>query len=132
MNWGWSGMDDGWYYGNSLVPAGTGYKFNKQIGVLYGIVPPTVQAVAQIYNNQNFKIYPNPSTGKFTVESSASSGSWSVMVFNVLGERVYTSQLSTMNSQLSIDLSSQPKGVYVYKIITESNQQTSTGKLVIE
>jgi PKD repeat protein len=38
MNWGWSGVDDGWYALNNLSPGGS-YNFSQNIEALTGIMP---------------------------------------------------------------------------------------------
>ncbi len=77
-------------------------------------------------------VYPNPSKGIFTFGmKNKEAGIKNIEVFNVLGEQVY-SQLSTFNSQLSIDLSSNPSGVYFYRILNETGNLIGEGKLIIQ
>ena len=47
MNWGWSGMDDGWYSLDNLNPAGFDFIQNQE--ALIGIMPPAVTAAPQAY-----------------------------------------------------------------------------------
>jgi hypothetical protein len=75
-------------------------------------------------------VYPNPSNGKFNVQLSETSSQLSVEVYNVLGEKVL-SQLSTVNYPLSIDLSSQPTGIYLYRVTNKDGAPIASGKLVI-
>ncbi|MGP8217153.1 MAG: T9SS type A sorting domain-containing protein [Bacteroidia bacterium] len=79
-------------------------------------------------------LYPNPSTGKFTVQSSDISGQLSVDVYNVLGEKVYSSIANrhqpTANSQMEIDLENQPDGFYLVQI-TDQKGETTFKKLLI-
>ncbi len=77
------------------------------------------------------KVYPNPSDGVFTFQSSVVSGQSSVEVYNILGEKIY-SQLSTLNSPFSINLSNQPNGIYLYRVITETGNLIGEGKMVIQ
>jgi hypothetical protein len=79
----------------------------------------------------NTVVYPNPSTGQFTFQTTnVELGTMNVEIYNVLGEQVY-SQLSNLNAQLSIDLSSKPDGVYLYKIVTEDGTMLASGRLII-
>jgi hypothetical protein len=72
-------------------------------------------------------LYPNPSTGKFTVEAEGE-----IVFYNILGAEVYRQKLNDRTrSQHQFDLSSFGKGVYVYKVISEKNTSAS-GRLVIE
>jgi len=78
-------------------------------------------------------IYPNPSNGVFQLEirNYELGVTNTVEIYNVLGEQVY-SQFLIPNSQFLINLSSQPDGVYLYRVITETGNMIGQGKLVIE
>jgi len=128
MNWGWGGYDDGYYYVNSLTPSPLDFTYN--IGVLYGIQPPDGLGVAKISPITSFKVYPNPGNGIFNVELESLSGNPQITVYNVLGQQVYSSKLTSV--QTSINLSNQAKGVYLYKVLDENGVSISTGRLVIE
>jgi uncharacterized repeat protein (TIGR03803 family) len=70
-------------------------------------------------------VYPNPSTGIFTLNSKITSGEISVR--NTVGEIVL---LSTINQQSSaIDLSNQPNGIYFVNVKTE--KESFTQKMII-
>lgn len=81
--------------------------------------------------NEMVKVYPNPSKGVFTLQSSEVSGQSSVEVYNVLGEKVY-SQSNIQNSTFNINLSSQPASVYLYRVLSENGSLIGQGKLVVE
>jgi len=57
-------------------------------------------------NNLNMIIYPNPSTGIFTMSSSAN-----IEVYNLIGDLVMTE-----NNTTSIDLTAAPKGMYFVRL----------------
>jgi hypothetical protein len=81
----------------------------------------------------DFKVYPNPSNGKFTFSYSNPglvSGSQILEVYNVLGEKVYRSALNQHDYE--INLSAQPNGVYLYRVIAEDGSLAGEGKLVIQ
>jgi len=82
-------------------------------------------------NSGSVTVYPNPNNGEFTIESTVVSSQWSVEVYNILGEKVY-SQLSTQNSQLTINISNQPNGVYLYRVLTENGNLLGEGKIIIQ
>lgn len=79
-----------------------------------------------------FNVYPNPTTGVFTVElNNIKADDYKISVTNVLGQEVYTStkELTTLVSE-RIDLSSFDKGVYILEI---SNSESSLSeKIIIE
>ena len=87
----------------------------------------------------NLKIiaYPNPNTGKFTIENKGE-----LNIYNLLGEKIFSQKLSLPKTE--IDFSSQPKGIYFVKLVINpsaaGNQNSNegigekiyTGKIVIE
>ncbi len=126
MNWGWGGLNNGYYLVTTMNP-GT-LNFDKQVGVLYGIKPNGPLAVQQISENKGVSVYPNPSHGVFNFTLPA--GNNLVKVYNVLGQEVLSSSISSTNNK--VNLSSQPKGIYIYRILTETGEAISTGRLAIE
>lgn len=68
-------------------------------------------------------LYPNPTSGKFTVE-----GEGQIIFYNVLGEEVRNEKV---NKHQTFDFSSQAKGVYVYKIIS-TDKKVYSGRVVVE
>ncbi len=79
-------------------------------------------------------LFPNPSNGKFCIQIEAgksSIGGDKLAICNILGEQIY-SQYINYNSTVIIDLSSQPSGVYFYKLINEAEGLAGTGKLIIQ
>ena len=79
----------------------------------------------------NVKLFPNPSTGIFNFELHGVNTKAEIAVYNMLGEKVY-SKLTMDNSQLTINLSEQPSGIYLYRIISESGIPIGQGKLIKE
>ncbi|MEX2437922.1 MAG: zinc-dependent metalloprotease [Candidatus Babeliales bacterium] len=74
-------------------------------------------------------IYPNPSSGIFTVNAKGD-----VTVYNLLGEKVYSQTLRQAQGDslsMTVDLSAQPKGVYFYQLIDNENL-IIFGKMIIQ
>lgn len=86
-----------------------------------------VLGVNEIVKNMTIIIYPNPSKDFFIIESGTVISS--IEILNLLGEEV--SFLKVNSEKTEINLSNQPKGIYIYKITTEEGN-ISTGKLVVE
>ena len=59
-------------------------------------------------------IYPNPFTDIVTITSQEKG---EVEIYNVLGQEIFSKQLTTNNCQLN--LSSQPSGIYFVRIVTQ-------------
>jgi PKD repeat protein len=72
-------------------------------------------------SNQNLflSIFPNPTTGIITIKAEEVD---SVEVINLQGKQIY------IGKETEIDLSSQPKGIYIIKVTTD--KQTVTRKLI--
>ncbi len=77
------------------------------------------------------RVYPNPSKGEFTIQSSVVSGQLSVGVYNMLGEKVF-SEFNIQNPTFNIDLSSRPSGIYLYRITSQDGSLIGQGKLTIQ
>ncbi len=82
--------------------------------------------------NNSITLYPNPNGGQFTIAFSNPnfSGSQTIEIYNILGEKVLKTIITSSNTEL--DLSTQSKGIYMYKVLSESGQPIGTGKFIIE
>ncbi len=82
-------------------------------------------------NSQNVQlsIYPNPSNGKITLRYELCKVKGSVEVFNLVGDKVY-SQEDLPANQTTLDLSSQPSGIYFLHLKTVAN--TTIRKIVVQ
>jgi uncharacterized repeat protein (TIGR03803 family) len=113
-------------YGTSVNGGALG---NGNIFKLSNGVPTSVNQVKA--NNENVKVFPNPSAGVFTIESSVISLQSTVEVYNMLGEKVFT-QYSIPSTQYQIDLTNQPAGIYLYRVIAENGELVGEGKMIIQ
>ncbi len=76
----------------------------------------------------SFNIYPNPSSGIFTLNLTSSPEKSELKILNILGKVIVTD--SNLKSQTTIDLSKMPKGIYFVELILDNQQQTC--KIVIK
>jgi hypothetical protein len=67
----------------------------------------------------NVSVYPNPSTGIFTVES-LSNELLQIQVYNFLGQQVYKTENGNVANKKEIDLSALPNGMYTIQILNGS------------
>ncbi|MGI8893372.1 MAG: M43 family zinc metalloprotease [Bacteroidia bacterium] len=81
--------------------------------------------------DNSIKIFPNPSSGNFTVNTAFNEQtSISIYVFNILGEKVFEiNKQNLMRSKLEIDLSNHSTGIY--NVVFESNGYLTNRKLSI-
>ncbi len=77
---------------------------------------------------EEVKVYPNPNNGQFTLSLSNVNTTCNVEVYNVLGEQVYQSNINSDNTK--INLSGQPNGVYLYRVISQEGNLVGEGKIV--
>ncbi|HTA82663.1 MAG TPA: choice-of-anchor tandem repeat GloVer-containing protein [Bacteroidia bacterium] len=81
-------------------------------------------------SSKNFIVYPNPSSGIFTVQMANSMQPISnskIAVYSILGQCIYQNNLN-----LKINLSGQPAGIYLYKVINENGELSGSGKFVLQ
>ena len=116
-------------------PAGTeiknkaGIYFDFNAPVLTNEVLNTVDngMVTGIYSEDetsNSNLFPNPSDGHFTFQSSENGV---LKIYDNVGQLVYT---QSHHGNLSLDLSYLPKGLYHFK--TEGNTKSAKGKIILK
>ena len=81
------------------------------------------------FENNVLNIYPNPSNGVYTLQTNEMNAAKFISIYTFLGQKIYDTVISS--NETIIDISSQPKGVYLYKVFGEEGE-TKSGKLVIE
>lgn len=112
------GPNDIWAVG--LKTSGiSGCKDTLYQAIIVKDIIQTTANVSDIQNDVYYDIYPNPTNGKLTIENRELKIE-NVSVYNMLGERVY--QSNTNQQQTTIDLSSQPAGIYFIEIKSENEK----------
>ncbi len=97
------------------------------------LIPKSTEGINELSHNTSTKVYPNPSNGLFTFELSKASTNAKIEIYNVLGEKVASSNSSKGGaSSWSIDLSSQPSGIYFYRMFAQRGSLIDQGKLIKE
>lgn len=116
-NWSYSGVD-GLEGGTNNATATTPFPI--------GTFQPATAAVSR-NSIEGFKTFPNPVTNKeFTVSTNNTSVK-QIVIFNVLGKKVYAASFSGVKS--TINVSDMNAGVYIVKATEDG--KTATKKLVI-
>lgn len=105
------------------------------LGLVTFIAIDTIQCylTTSIKEDQLIKIsfiFPNPSSGKFTIKADGREIN-KVEITNILGEEIYKSSDIVYLSQINIDLSAKPKGIYFVKITMEHGAQ-AVNKIVVQ
>ena len=78
--------------------------------------------VKNVTTSSQLSIFPNPSSGKFTIQTSAQQKNTGVDICNTVGEIVYSATIN--GTQNNIDISTQPAGIYFVKINSADGLQT--------
>lgn len=82
-------------------------------------------------NDWDARIYPNPNDGVFNIMITGSSAALDVMVFNVIGEKVYQLEILAEHGA-KIDLTSLDKGLYVVQVVDEKRGEVRTLRMQVK
>jgi len=99
-------------------------------------------SVNEIEKSSGVNLFPDPGNGYFQLQINTNQVEmkYTVEVYNILGEKVYSKEFPTLvvqpgqafNSPLSIDLTDESSGIYFYKVFSEPMSLLSEGKLIIQ
>jgi hypothetical protein len=139
-----------WYYNGNLIPGADKYLYvaNQNLGDYYVsignakgcytasdviTIPPEITGIEDIDPFSGLKIYPNPTSGIFTIEmENQKFGELMILVMTQEGKQVLNHKFekTTEHFRNQIDLSKQSKGIYF--IYLQINGLTSNKKIIIE
>ncbi|MEP7107561.1 MAG: T9SS type A sorting domain-containing protein [Ferruginibacter sp.] len=71
-----------------------------------------------INDNKTFTIYPNPSRGKIWISMNGYLGRTNFVISNSVGQTILAKEFLSLYRAQELDLSNQPGGVYLLKVIT--------------
>jgi plastocyanin len=123
------------YGGGTLLPAqftaGTHYYVctpHAAFGMKGIIIVQGSTGITETTPKMSISVYPNPSKGAFqvAVSGSLSNNSGKLEIYNLLGDKVY--QTNITNSIAYVDLSNSPQGVYFLKL--NDGEATVTKKII--
>ncbi len=102
---------------------------NKRPNIVFGNCANTTSTDSKEKRLSNVDIFPNPSSGLFTVSNTIDTDKLQIEIINTLGQTVKTETIKNSN-QATIDMSTMSKGVYYLKANT--NEGTKLFKLILE
>ncbi len=85
--------------------------------------------VNQISENQDFVMFPNPATDRFSVKLESNLAKPELKILNIIGKTVLRTKIS--NKLSTVDVSRFPSGVYFVSILS-NDTEIKTKKLVIK
>lgn len=110
------------YRGMDVFGNSTAYAYSEQFTVCVNYCSGDTLGVKANAGYDFVKIFPNPTaSGKLNL--SGLLGKNTVSVFNLTGQLVYREAVET--DRLTIDLSAQPNGSYLVRIVNDANQSRS-------
>jgi hypothetical protein len=116
---------------NTLYAGG---QFDSAGGIVasnIAMYPAPPSGINETNNSVSFNIAPNPSAGIFTIQSSINIGKSLVEVYNVLGEKVFK-EIRRLADDNLINLTGEPNGIYLYRVLNTDGGLLGEGKLVIQ
>ncbi|GHT78883.1 hypothetical protein AGMMS50262_21990 [Bacteroidia bacterium] len=88
-----------------------------------------VYGIKNVESSLDFQIYPNPSSGKFTLKTDTKNKDCFIQIFDVNGKQIYSYQLDN-SGYLEVDLSKVPSGTYLVQLKKQNLYETK--KIVID
>ena len=98
-----------------------GYVNNEGVVIDNFVIQEQGSLFESVFNEQNIKLYPNPTKGLFTVELNDLNNK-TIDIYDVMGKLIFSQ--NTTSNKVQIDLSSYATGLYFVKIKTENNTIT--------
>lgn len=85
-----------------------------------------------ILSSDNIKVYPNPSNGSINIEfPNPNYESFNILISTIYGKIIES--ITEIKSPLTtIDLSKNPKGIYILSLINNKDLSITTHKLIIQ
>jgi hypothetical protein len=69
-------------------------------------------------------VFPNPTTGELRIDASTPISIQAIEIFDVFGKNLLTMPMAQMSSEITLNISHLPSGVYFVRIITETGEVT--------
>lgn len=82
-------------------------------------------AATEDFQNADFRLYPNPAREQLTIEMTDASATYQLEIIDMLGKKVYNTQIQNTGQ---VDVSNLSSGTYLMKL--NSNAQSSTVRFV--
>jgi hypothetical protein len=101
-------------------------------GIIYSLGPLPTGIDELNSSDETVRLYPNPNNGLFNLELPRVT-KLSIQIYNMLGEQIFTNNYPILASRsISIDISNQPMGIYLYRLVSEKGEFIGSGKLVVQ
>jgi hypothetical protein len=125
-----------WYDINTNQPVFSWHYFYDTVNVYKNIIIqvfnythlPVIEAgVNEPSTEMSIRTYPNPTSGKFSVDIKNDPEIKILTIYNVFGEQIFKSQIAGRKPE--VDISDRPNGIYFLNLLTENG--TYCGKIIL-
>ena len=96
-------------------------------------IPNGINEITDTVKN-TFIVYPNPNNGAFYIERrnrAEKESEETVEIYNMMGQEI-ASLSSKGGDKIQVNLSGQPSGLYLYRVLKNDGNLITSGKLIIE
>lgn len=130
-----NGFPHNWLFNNDISATPTIWEFFSrhtlpEVTVDTTTNPNDTTGIASIDSDRLVKVFPNPSTGVFTVENLYSQP-LNCQVYDMMGRMVYGADLT--EERTTVSLSNNSKGIYLLKVLNkETGKPVGQTRLIIE
>lgn len=104
----------------------------ERAGTIINLCDTVITGINQVTGSLpgSFRVYPNPTSGHFTLNLSGPPATGTIEIYNMLGAKVYAIANQLLQATNEIDISGQPAGVYF--VTVQNGTNTYGGKVVKE
>ncbi|MBI5538845.1 MAG: C10 family peptidase [Bacteroidia bacterium] len=128
LNFGWGGSYNSWY----LLPQEIPYNLTVIEGVIVDIMKKENTSIFESdIINSNISVFPNPFSESTIISYNLTNNTnICLYIFDITGKIIFSKQFSEEKgyNQISINLNSNPEGIYYYKL--KVGNSLYTGKLI--
>jgi hypothetical protein len=71
----------------------------------------------------NIRLFPNPSQGRFFILNESGAEEAAVIIVNMLGQTIWEGKMDAELSQLEIDITLQPAGIYSVQYVSQGQKK---------
>jgi len=116
LNFGWTGSCNGYFHTSSIIPTQGTWNQNHTNGqyAIMGIKPKNWTSIAETKNENNVKVYPNPTSGELKIKNEELREGTVIEIFNIVGQNVGAYPCG--RPETTIDISHLANGMYYLRI----------------
>ncbi len=122
-----------WYFNSAMIPGATLQSYHPTQNGNYSVVitdannctassidyPFILTEVANLIDNNDLFIYPNPVDNELVVRSSAFGDKSEIIIYNLFGENLFSQKPKAKSQQQVIDVSALQQGIYFLEVRAE-------------